>query len=82
MFSTTPQLARILVLTARPGESLPFVRAKVWVDGADALIRQFDAVDANGISRKVRILTMSPNAAVDTSAFHFDVPAGVRIVER
>jgi len=71
-----------LVLTAKPGQSLPFIRAKVWVDARDALIRQFEAVDANGISRKVRILAMSPNAAVDQSAFRFDVPAGVRVIER
>jgi len=74
--------ARALVLTAKPGQSLPFIRAKVWVDARDALIRQFEAVDANGISRKVRILAMSPNAAVDQSAFRFDVPAGVRVIER
>lgn len=74
--------ARVITLVAKPGTSLPFYRAKVWVDSADALIRQFDAVDANGVSRKVRILTMSPNAPVDAAAFTFDVPTGVRVVER
>jgi len=74
--------ARAVVLVAKQGQSLPFLRAKVWIDQKDALIRQFEAVDANGISRKVRILTMSPNAAVDASAFRFDVPAGVRVIER
>jgi outer membrane lipoprotein carrier protein len=74
--------ARAIVLVAKQGERLPFLRAKVWIDAKDALIRQFEAVDANGISRKVRILTMSPNAAVDASAFKFEVPAGVRIIER
>jgi len=74
--------ARAIVLVAKPGQALPFIRAKVWVDAADALIRQFEAVDANGISRHVRILTLSPNATVDASAFHFDVPAGVRVIDR
>lgn len=74
--------AHVIALTAKPGQVLPFFRAKVWVDSADALIRQFEAVDANGVSRKVRILSMSPNASVDRSAFKFDVPAGVRIVDR
>lgn len=74
--------ARAITLAAKPGQSLPFIRAKVWVDAKDALIRQFEAVDANGISRKVRILTMSPNATVDQAAFRFDVPPGVRIIER
>lgn len=74
--------ARALLLTARPGRSLPFMRAKVWLDSADALIRQFESVDGSGVSRKVRIVSLTPNAAVDTAAFRFRVPAGVRIVDR
>lgn len=74
--------ARALVLTARANERLPFIRAKVWVDSADALIRQFESTDANGITRKVKITTMSPNASVDGDAFVFRVPTGVRVVER
>ena len=74
--------ARALVLTAKAGERLPFIRAKVWVDSADALIRQFESTDANGISRKVKITAMAPNASVQNDAFVFKVPKGVRIVER
>ena len=74
--------ARALVLTAKSGERLPFIRAKVWVDSADALIRQFESTDANGITRKVKITTMSPNASVQSDAFVFKVPSGVRVVER
>jgi outer membrane lipoprotein carrier protein len=74
--------ARVLVLVAKPGMLLPFTRAKVWVDDTDGLIRQFESTDANGLSRKVRLLTLSPNASVDTSAFTFRVPANVRVVER
>ena len=74
--------ARVLILTAKPGQVLPFVRAKVWVDSTDALIRQFESTDANGVTRRVRLLTLSPNATVTSAAFAFKVPAGVRIVER
>jgi outer membrane lipoprotein carrier protein len=74
--------ARVIVLLAKPGQQLPFTRAKVWVDGEDGLIRQFESTDANGITRKVRLLTLKPNAAVSASAFAFSVPAGVRVVER
>ena len=73
---------RVIVLTAKPGQSLPFVRAKVWVDSADALIRQFESTDANGISRRVRLFTLTPNATVSKSTFAFSVPKGVRVVER
>jgi len=74
--------ARALVLTAKPGELLPFIRAKVWVDASDNLIRQFESTDANGVTRRVRLLTLSPNAAVDNKAFSFRVPRNVRVVER
>ena len=71
---------RALVLTAKQGQALPFIRAKVWVDAKDGLIRQFESTDRNGISRKVRLLALTPNAKVDTSAFRFTVPGGVRVV--
>src|SRR5688500_1089309 len=74
--------ARALVLTAKPGEQLSFIRAKVWVDTADHLIRQFESTDGNGITRRVRLLTMTPNAKVDNKAFVFRVPKNVRVVER
>jgi outer membrane lipoprotein carrier protein len=73
---------RVLVLSAKPGESLPFLRAKVWIDSSDALIRQFEATDASGVTRRVRMLTLQPNATVESSKFAFTVPNGVRVVER
>lgn len=73
--------ARAIVLLAKPGERLPFVRAKVWVDSGDGLIRQFESTDANGITRKVRLLTLRPNATVNDSVFTFRVPEGVRVIE-
>jgi len=72
---------RVLVLIAKPGQALPFIRAKVWIDPEDAMIRQFESTESTGFSRKVRLLTVAPNAAVDSSAFVFRAPAGVRVVE-
>ena len=74
--------ARVVLLTAKAGEQLPFVRAKVWVDTADNLIRQFESTDPAGVTRRVRMLTLKPNAAVDNKAFAFNVPKDVRVVER
>ena len=73
---------RALVLTAKPGQALPFIRAKVWIDSADALIRQFESIDGNGITRRVRLLTLTPNAKVANATFAFRVPKDVRVVER
>lgn len=72
--------ARALLLVARQGQTLPFIRAKVWVDSADALIRQFESTDATGITRKVKILSLATNVAVDAKAFAFVLPAGVRVI--
>ena len=74
--------ARAIVLTAKPGEAVPFIRAKVWVDSEDGLIRQFESTDASGVSRRVRLLTLRPNAKVDNAVFTFRVPKDVRVVER
>jgi outer membrane lipoprotein-sorting protein len=46
------------------------------------MIRQFESTDVNGVTRRVRLLTLSPNALVDNSAFTFKTPKGVRVVER
>ena len=81
MDSVAGRRTRALVLTTRPGQSLPFVRAKVWIDPTDAMIRQFESTEPNGVQRKVRLLTIAPNAAVDSAAFVFKVPAGARVVE-
>lgn len=73
--------ARALVLTAKQGQALPFIRAKVWVDTKDNLIRQFESTDASGVTRRVTLLTLAPNAAVKSTAFRFTVPEGTRVVE-
>lgn len=72
--------ARVLLLTAKPGAQVPVLRAKVWVDAKDSLIRQFESTDAAGISRKVRLTTLAVNGKVNSSAFTYSVPSGVRVV--
>jgi outer membrane lipoprotein carrier protein len=72
---------RSLTLLAKQGQSLPFIRAKVWIDTTDAMLRQFESTEGTGFSRKVRLLTVSPNAAVDTAVFAFRVPTGVRVIQ-
>jgi outer membrane lipoprotein-sorting protein len=62
--------------------SVPFQIATVWIDDADATIRQFEVTEANGVQRKVRLTSFSTNVPVDASAFKFTPPTGVRVVER
>jgi outer membrane lipoprotein carrier protein len=62
--------------------SAPFRTATVYIDDADATVRQFDVTEQSGLQRTVRLTSFRPNAAVDAKAFVFDVPAGVRVVAR
>ncbi|HTK49757.1 MAG TPA: outer membrane lipoprotein carrier protein LolA [Gemmatimonadaceae bacterium] len=59
-----------------------FKTATVWIDDADATIRQFEVTEASGLQRRVRMTSFRTNVPVDASAFSFDVPAGVRVVDR
>jgi outer membrane lipoprotein carrier protein len=59
----------------------PFTRAKVWVDAANSLIRQFEIVDMNGLTRVVTITSIQPNATVASSAFKFVAPKNARVLD-
>lgn len=73
---------RVLRLTPKAGQQLGFVRAKVWIDDKDGMIRQFESTDASGLARKVRLSNLRINAPVDASAFRFVPPDGARVIER
>jgi outer membrane lipoprotein carrier protein len=60
----------------------PFKTATVYIDDADATIRQFSVTEPNGVVRTVRLTSFTPNAVVDPSAFVFTLPAGTRVVDR
>jgi outer membrane lipoprotein carrier protein len=69
-------------LVPKQQESASFQTATVWIDDADATIRQFEVTEPSGVVRRVRLTSFKPNAPVDASAFTFAVPEGVRIVDR
>lgn len=72
---------RVVTLTPK-AEGQPIERAKVWVDDADGAVRQLEITDANGLVRTLRMTTWTLNATVPAATFRFDVPAGVRVVDR
>jgi outer membrane lipoprotein carrier protein len=59
-----------------------FKTATVWIDDADATIRQFEVTEPSGLQRRVRMTSFRTNVPVDASAFKFSVPNGVRVVDR
>ena len=58
-----------------------FSRAKVWVDASDYTIRQFEIVDANGLTRVVTISNVRPNAAIGSREFQFSPPKNDRVID-
>jgi outer membrane lipoprotein carrier protein len=74
--------ARGLLLIPKRAGSQPFTRATVWVDDKDGLIRQFEVTDETGVTRRVRLTSVRANARVDSTAFRFTPPEGVRIVQQ
>lgn len=60
----------------------PFQKAVVQIDDKDATIRQFTVTENSGIERTVKLSTFRTNVPVESSAFVFTPPAGVRVVER
>ncbi len=73
---------RKLTLVPKSAGNLPFTSAIVWVDNGDGTIRQFEVTNAMGLTRRVRLLTLEPNAAIDRSAFTFTPPEGVEVFDR
>jgi len=71
-----------LRLTPKPGRKMPFVRAKVWVDDRDGLVRQFESTDQSGITRKVKLSSVRVNAGVSDAAFTFTIPKGAKVVQQ
>jgi outer membrane lipoprotein carrier protein len=71
-----------LILTPKPGSDAPFTKATVWVDDDDSLIREFELVEPNGVTRQIHLLTVQVDVPVDQSAFQFTIPKDVKIVDQ
>ncbi len=71
-----------LVLTPKKGTSGPFTKATVWVDDDDSLIREFEVVETNGVTRRIRLTSVDLNPTVDRATFTFVVPKGVKVVDQ
>jgi outer membrane lipoprotein carrier protein len=69
-------------LVPRSANGAPFRTATVYIDDADATVRQFDVTEPSGLQRTVRLTSFRTNVPVDAAAFVFTPPAGTRIVER
>ncbi|HET9013176.1 MAG TPA: outer-membrane lipoprotein carrier protein LolA, partial [Gemmatimonadaceae bacterium] len=72
----------VFTLVPKSAAGAPFKTATVYIDDADATIRQFAVTEQNGVQRTVRLTSFRTNVPVDAAAFRFTPPAGTRVVER
>jgi len=59
-----------------------FTEATVWVDDANGLIRQFEITEPSGLVRRIRMVDARVNATVDSGAFSFTPPKGVKVIDQ
>jgi outer membrane lipoprotein carrier protein len=71
-----------LLLVARKGGNAPVTKATVWVGDDDSLIREFEATEAGGVVRHVKLTSLEINVPVEASVFNFTPPKGVKIVDQ
>jgi len=69
-------------LVPKAGREAPFKAAVVYIDDANATVRQFDVTEQSGLQRTVTLTSYRTNVPVDAKAFTFTPPAGTRIVNR
>jgi outer membrane lipoprotein carrier protein len=74
--------ARVLSLVPKDGVEAPFTKAVIWVDSADALIRQFELTEPSEIVRRVTIKTLTLNPVISASAFRFTPPSGTKVIDQ
>jgi outer membrane lipoprotein carrier protein len=70
----------VLLTPKQDGQGI--AKAQVWVDDADASIRQISLTDANGLVRLMRMTTWTTNASLPASTFKFAMPAGAKVVDQ
>ncbi|MDX2194362.1 MAG: outer-membrane lipoprotein carrier protein LolA [Gemmatimonadales bacterium] len=77
------------VLNGRPADvvelvplvpDMPFTKAVLWLDTADALPRRLEFSERSGARRTLTLSRVRPNQGAPASTFRFDVPSGVRVV--
>lgn len=73
---------RQVILLPRDGVSAAFSRARLWIDDADGMIRQFELTEPSGLVREVQITRITLGAPIPRGTFEFVPPAGTRVVDQ
>ena len=63
-------------------QNLPFTAAVVWLDRETALPRRVKLAERNGTSRTITLTAPQLNRPLPKQIFRFDIPDGVRVIDR
>lgn len=63
-------------------QGLPFSEATIWVDDADAYVRQFETKQLDGVVRRWTITKLTINGPLAKNAFVFVPPANAKIIDQ
>jgi outer membrane lipoprotein-sorting protein len=61
---------------------MPFTKAVVWVDRADALPRRLEIHEESGATRTLNLSRIRVNQSLPADTFRFKVPSGARVVDQ
>ena len=64
-----------------PKSPRQFTKAIVWIDDADATVRQFELIEPSGLVRRVRLTSYAKNVKVADAAFAFTPPKNTRVFD-
>jgi outer membrane lipoprotein carrier protein len=72
--------ADVLALTPLQ-RSASYSRVLIWVDRQDSLVRKVEITEASGAVRRIAFDRVRTNVRIPASAFTFQPPAGIRVVD-
>jgi len=70
------------VLALEPTGSSPFLRARVWIDVDDFMLRKVELTEDEGFVRTVQLSGIRLNPTIPAERFRFEPPPGVQVIHR
>jgi outer membrane lipoprotein carrier protein len=70
------------VLTLTPRRDAGYQTLKVWIDGADYLVRRFQITEPSGALVEFQLSNLTANPTLGDEIFRFTPPAGATVIER
>lgn len=72
---------RAMLLVPR-SPNAPFLRANIWLDAANALVRRAVFTEASGLVRTVTFTAIRTGTTLPRDVFRFTPPEGVRVIDQ